>query len=329
MKGQCVFKVIGWWGYKYCYGEGGQVEQFHPETEQNGRMAWPLRADRTQGYYILGRDISSAAEGRKEGKDGKGDKASDAPKDGSSADTKPGDVELSGTSKKDKDQHQTYIPPGGHIVTKGDITYLTHRLSHGTLCDLTHRPREVEIQYHCAPHLQLDYPSVIKEVTTCNYLLVIHTPRLCQDSAFVRKSAEDERLQIKCRKIVDTAVEDGDEHIEMPFVSEQDMYEMVEREELERKSLSVIGTEKEEGPIVVGGHVVGGGVYFPVVAGREPRLRPPKNWVASENADEVVETKVESDDKKDGEEASKKEKDGDDRKEIGSEEEMMPVRDEL
>ena len=41
---------------------------------------------------------------------------------------------------------------------------------------------------------------MVKEITTCSYLMVVQTPRLCKDPAFQKKAVSDS-LEIKCRKI--------------------------------------------------------------------------------------------------------------------------------
>lgn len=57
-----------------------------------------------------------------------------------------------------------------------------------------------DLQYHCA-ETGKERVSLIKEVTTCNYVLVIETPRLCAEPAFlpVKQDAEN---YVTCRKIV-------------------------------------------------------------------------------------------------------------------------------
>jgi hypothetical protein len=77
---------------------------------------------------------------------------------------------------------------------------MVQNLSGGTICDLTGKPRKVEVQFHCHPQSS-DRIGWIKETATCTYLMVIYTPRLCNDVAFLPPK-ETKAAQIVCREIV-------------------------------------------------------------------------------------------------------------------------------
>jgi protein OS-9 len=47
----------------------------------------------------------------------------------------------------------------------------------------------------------------IKETTTCHYILVIQTPRLCADPAFRSRRDSQEQSTIRCREIIQSADE--------------------------------------------------------------------------------------------------------------------------
>lgn len=47
----------------------------------------------------------------------------------------------------------------------------------------------------------------IKETTTCHYVLVIQTPRLCGDPAFRSRRDSQEQSTIRCREIIQSAEE--------------------------------------------------------------------------------------------------------------------------
>uniref|UniRef100_V5EE63 Protein OS-9 homolog n=1 Tax=Kalmanozyma brasiliensis (strain GHG001) TaxID=1365824 RepID=V5EE63_KALBG len=80
--------------------------------------------------------------------------------------------------------------------------YLTQRWTNGTMCDMNHQPRTVEVQYHCSNRQPLEDRIVMfKETTICNYVLVIETPRLCADSAFGSEK-EETPFQVQCHKVV-------------------------------------------------------------------------------------------------------------------------------
>ncbi|KAI9024683.1 hypothetical protein DFJ74DRAFT_665804 [Hyaloraphidium curvatum] len=59
--------------------------------------------------------------------------------------------------------------------------YARARFEGGTVCDLTGQPRAIEVQFHCPPPsvAALDHISLLQETSTCNYLLLVQTPRLC------------------------------------------------------------------------------------------------------------------------------------------------------
>ncbi|KAJ1017753.1 hypothetical protein NDA16_005072 [Ustilago loliicola] len=83
--------------------------------------------------------------------------------------------------------------------------YLTQRWTNGTMCDMNHQPRTVEVQFHCSNRKPLEDRIVMfKETTICNYVLVIETPRLCADPAFGSEK-EDAPLPIQCHRVVDDA----------------------------------------------------------------------------------------------------------------------------
>ena len=148
------------------------------------------------------------------------------------------------------------------IQAKGTSSsrYLSQKLSGGTTCDLTGSPRRVEIQFHCHPQ-SADRIGWIKEVSTCSYLMVVYTPRLCNDVAFL-PPREEKAEGIICREVV----KEGD-------VSE---WEQRKRGEAERKLVgeTAATVERGAGRPVVGGIEVGG---MKLVGREGKRLEPPQN----------------------------------------------------
>ncbi|KAH6680057.1 glucosidase II beta subunit-like protein-domain-containing protein [Plectosphaerella plurivora] len=171
LEGTCLYFMSGWWSYSFCYNR--QIVQFHAlPMMPNGKP--PVRDPKTM-EFVLGRAAK--------------------------ANTK---------QKKQKKQQQTDADatPGKPAVTtdlqvKGDQRYLMQRLDGGTICDLTNRERTIEVQYHCVPGMKGDRIAWIKEVTTCAYLMVVNTPRLCNDVAFLPPS-QTTANPITCRLILDT-----------------------------------------------------------------------------------------------------------------------------
>lgn len=159
MEGRCMYYVFGWWSYSFCY--NNQVKQFHALPLGSGVPSYPPMEDPGTQSFVLGRF-------RRDEEDD------------------DGDVEGDSASEEFK-QSKTDI---AELQTKGDSRYLVQRLGGGTTCDLTGKERKVEVQFHCHPH-STDRIGWIKELTTCSYLMVIYTPRLCNDVAFQPPQPED------------------------------------------------------------------------------------------------------------------------------------------
>jgi protein OS-9 len=79
--------------------------------------------------------------------------------------------------------------------------YLLQRMSSGTMCDKTGRPRETEIQFHCSM-THSDSIYLVKELATCSYVLVIHSPHLCELPGFKPETAVGQVESVKCRPVV-------------------------------------------------------------------------------------------------------------------------------
>ncbi|KAK1232005.1 Protein OS-9 [Marasmius sp. AFHP31] len=120
--------------------------------------------------------------------------------------------------------------------------YLVQRWGDGTMCDMTGKPREVEVQvatvdlvlfylalpsrgrifeistdqsppclttnalgkqFHCSM-VVTDSIQLVKESKTCSYILVVNTPRLCGEPGFRSHDDVDEQAQIRCREIINS-----------------------------------------------------------------------------------------------------------------------------
>jgi protein OS-9 len=165
LEGNCLYFVSGWWSYSFCY--NAEITQFHQLPPQPGKV--PQRDPKTTQYVL----------GRARGKPSRHDEWGN-------------EVEVHKAKKIE--------PPKTELQVKGDTRYLVQKMEGGTTCDLTGKPRRVEVQYHCNPHLA-DRIGYIKEVTTCSYLMVVYTPRLCNDVAFMPPK-ENKANSIVCRVIV-------------------------------------------------------------------------------------------------------------------------------
>ncbi|RUS14815.1 hypothetical protein BC937DRAFT_93284 [Endogone sp. FLAS-F59071] len=177
----------GWWTYEFCHLH--YVRQFHQPPNAQGVITIPARDDpNVISYYlgIFGDDIEGLV-------------------------TLPPGTTSSSTDTVSRTDLQT----------TGDKRYLVQRWGRGTICDITGRPRKVEIQFHCNMQTQ-EHISLIKETSTCHYLVVVHTPRLCQDPVFMSRS-RTEVNQIVCNPIV------SDTHYEILMAQELAQIEDTQR----------------------------------------------------------------------------------------------------
>lgn len=164
MEGRCMYYFSGWWSYSFCYRK--QIKQFHALPAGRGVPYYPPVEDPNTQSFILGQfSADASAEGE--------------------------------TEQEHKHTVKTEV---AELHTKGGSRYLVQHLRGGTKCDLTGRDRRVEVQFHCHPQ-STDQIGWIKELTTCSYLMVIYTPRLCDDVAFLPPQ-QDEVHNIECREIL-------------------------------------------------------------------------------------------------------------------------------
>ncbi|RPB02322.1 hypothetical protein L873DRAFT_1673877 [Choiromyces venosus 120613-1] len=89
---------------------------------------------------------------------------------------------------------------GTELQATGELRFLVQKLGGGTTCDLTRKERKIEVQFHCNSQGS-DRIGWIKEVSICCYLMVVYTPRLCNDVAFL-PPREDRANNISCREIM-------------------------------------------------------------------------------------------------------------------------------
>lgn len=224
--GSCLYFISGWWSYSFCYGQ--EITQFHQLPPQPGRPAFPPQRDPTYPQYVLGRVKSHV-------------------KDKEDLDSS---TEVS--AQADQSRH----PPTTELQVKGDTRYLVQKFDDGTTCDLTGKPRRTEVQFHCNENVN-DVIGWIKEVTTCSYLMVVYTPRLCRDVAFLPLKESKANI-IACQQVLpDTEIAKWKEH------------------KTGEAELSMRGAETKPHPINVGGVVIGGGKYF---GKGGPNLPLPVNW---------------------------------------------------
>lgn len=81
------------------------------------------------------------------------------------------------------------------------VYFLRQIYGGGTLCDLNGKSRTTVVDYFCA---QEEIIVSLRETAICSYHVVVHTPRLCTDIAFVRHQSS---LSPKIRCFLDSAYE--------------------------------------------------------------------------------------------------------------------------
>jgi len=106
---------------------------------------------------------------------------------------------------------------GTELQATGELRFLVQKLGGGTLCDLTGKERKIEVQFHCNSQ-GTDRIGWIKEVSICCYLMVVYTPRLCNDVAFL-PPRENRANGVECQPIMNE--EEIDEYYERKAKEEQ------------------------------------------------------------------------------------------------------------
>ncbi|KAK3059181.1 Protein OS-9 [Extremus antarcticus] len=253
MQGQCVYFISGWWSYKFCYNDG--VRQFHQLPPSRGVPVYPPVEDPGVEGYTLGMPS--------------------------------GETKQTATDTGTDVGHASKVPATGELVQRGETRYLVQRLSGGTKCDLTGRDRKVEVQFHCSTSPPTDRISLIKETSTCAYLMVVQTPRLCNDVAFLPPQ-KDSPNSISCTPILDeTQVDDYKRDVAALRAVEKEAKMWEAQSDAAKVFLGTEGEFQLVGDTIVGGHnivpedlklersvIVGGGkeTYIDTVASSDGKF---------------------------------------------------------
>lgn len=244
LQDSCIYFMSGWWSYSFC--NNREIVQFHAlPSVPNGQ---PPKRDPHTAEFILGRTPAIPA-----------------------------------SSSSQAKQKGEQMPLPAELQVKGDQRYLVQRLEGGDICDLTGRDRTIEVQYHCVPGLKADRIGWIKEVTICAYLMVINTPRLCDDVAFLPPQETRANL-IKCQLVVD---EDSSTPL-LDQTAPLDKADALEKAEKIQKDGSVTDDVPPEKEVNVGGVVVGARNVLSGAdeAGKPPiKLAPPRSYFANTDTD--------------------------------------------
>ncbi|OCF33859.1 hypothetical protein I316_04571 [Kwoniella heveanensis BCC8398] len=228
LEGKCLYSKQGWFTYAYCH--NSHIRQFRqaPHKHPHPPEGIVPTEDREYDAYTLGqvspgalqRFTSTSSSGGDGGGNGQNDKSKPAslhkaqqanlPRVNGKANAGPragvgsdGGRDTSLSRNGGGDVSPTPAISFGHGASN---RYLVQRWSHGTRCDKTGRPREVEVQIHCSMTTG-DMIYMIKELSICQYVVIIHSPYLCGLPGFkARDLGAIQPAGIQCRQVV----EDGE-----------------------------------------------------------------------------------------------------------------------
>ncbi|KAF2009805.1 hypothetical protein BU24DRAFT_427827 [Aaosphaeria arxii CBS 175.79] len=191
MKDSCIYYIGGWWAYSFCY--QGEIKQFHPLPPGRGVPHYPPAEDAAVNSFVLGK-FPKPEDGSDQSKASKETQKTLGKEEGTKE-----TMDDEGNIQKPKTASGSTLEVA-RLETKGSSRYMVQRISGGTECDLTGKERKVEVQYHCHPQ-SADRIAMIKETATCTYLMIVNTPRLCNDVAFLPPQ-ENLAHTINCQPVV-------------------------------------------------------------------------------------------------------------------------------
>ncbi|WVQ83188.1 hypothetical protein IAT38_005327 [Cryptococcus sp. DSM 104549] len=181
LDGKCLYSKQGWFTYAYCH--NSYIRQFrqaaHPHPHPPGGFI--PKEDTDYEAYTLGQSSAFTQKNSRA-----------KPRPGS-----PKDQTHSRSTSVDAADNSPAVSFGIGASSR----YLVQRWMDGTRCDKTGRPREVEVQVHCSM-TTVDMIYMVKELATCQYVVIIHSPHLCGLPGFKAGGADVEMAGIKCRQVV-------------------------------------------------------------------------------------------------------------------------------
>lgn len=87
--------------------------------------------------------------------------------------------------------------------------YISEIMGSGDICDVTGRPRVVEVQYICRPGAGPATIQWVREVKTCHYEIQIAVPQLCSLELLSKNGDEDISGSIICSKTLENQKSSG------------------------------------------------------------------------------------------------------------------------
>ena len=184
---KCLYLNTGWWTYKVCYLK--EITQFHREqvavTADGQIHNEPPMLNVKTGARSAAEAEANIQAALKEAKI--------QMKFVTTAEFTLGLLPSSTT--------QAELDADAKIV-RGDsweTTYVSQHYHSGTLCDLNNRPRMTETRIFCDMQESSHVIKSVIESATCEYVMVIHTPTICQHPLF--KPDVPKVLEITCEPL--------------------------------------------------------------------------------------------------------------------------------
>ncbi|KAI8588595.1 hypothetical protein BDZ88DRAFT_421017 [Geranomyces variabilis] len=183
MAGTCISYTQGWWAYKYCHDL--YVQQYHhaPQPPPPGSPA----AAAGMLQYSLGKPI-----------------------------TPPLPPPPPPPHHQKGNFHRASAPPPPDpFLTPALIEFddegrhfLRLRWAEGTMCSLTGKPRQTEIQFYCCSS---EHISSVREMAVCSYAVIIHTNRVCDLPWFKGRPAAEaaDPSAIVCQAVTESVLPSG------------------------------------------------------------------------------------------------------------------------
>ncbi|KAL3874909.1 hypothetical protein ACJMK2_037861 [Sinanodonta woodiana] len=152
----CSYRIESYWTYELCHGR--HIRQYHEQKELI------LQKPKIQEFYL-----------------GKSTKASDLEKSKGKTMAESAEKEVIQEIRRQK-------------IEGVDLPYYEVNMTDGTDCDLTGTPRASHAKYVCQPDGRGEIYS-LKEVSTCEYELIILTSVLCSHPDFKPKNPPVSEIQ--------------------------------------------------------------------------------------------------------------------------------------
>ncbi|OCF77071.1 hypothetical protein I204_02780 [Kwoniella mangroviensis CBS 8886] len=196
LDGKCLFTKQGWFTYSYCH--NSHIRQFHSAPHPHPHPPGGLvpTEDTHFDAYTLGQVSPGARQRFAAGQH------QPQPVSNAGGEAKQKDLQIPNSSAQ-KSNTLPSISIGSSSSSRS--RYLLQKWSYGTRCDKTGKPREVEVQIHCSMTTS-DMIYMIKEMSICQYVLIIHSPYLCGLPGFKNHNDHLDEIRpapIRCRQVVD------------------------------------------------------------------------------------------------------------------------------